>query len=84
MITSKLDISRHLLTLRAFSSKKSIIFRCLETTQPVDIESCLVSYVEEQLKCKIPMGEDIASDGVCNTAEQFKEYERIYRIIQGK
>ena len=58
--------------------------RCLETTQAVDIESCLVSYVEGQLKCKIPIGKDINSDGVCNTADQFGEYERIYRIIQGK
>ena len=51
----------------------------------MDIESCLVSYVEGQLKCKIPMGDDIASDGgVCNTPEQFRDYERIYRIIQGQ
>ena len=59
-------------------------FRCLETTQAVDIESCLVSYVEEELKCKIPKGENIGSDGACNTADQFREYERIYRIIQGQ
>ena len=58
--------------------------RCLETTQAIDIESCLVSYVEGQLKCKIPIGEDINTDGVCNTAEQFGEYEQIYRTIQVK
>ena len=50
----------------------------------MDIESCLVSYVEEELKCKIPVGENIGSDGACNTADQFREYERIYRIIQGQ
>ena len=59
-------------------------FRCLETTQAVDIESCLVSYVQEELKCKIPKKGTAMKqkEGVCNTVQQFKDYERIHQKIQ--
>ena len=50
----------------------------------MDIESCLVSFVEGQLKCKIPKkgAATEQEEGVCNIVQQFKDYERIYRIIQ--